>query len=69
MKRTTQPRATVNLSKSVQHQVNMYALAASATGVALLAGAQLEMPRSFTHPHTSSSSITNLSTSTSTTTE
>jgi hypothetical protein len=34
MKRTTQPRATVNLSKSVQHQVNMYALVASATGVA-----------------------------------
>jgi hypothetical protein len=40
MKRTTQPRATVNLSKSVQHQLNMYALAASATGVALLAAAQ-----------------------------
>ena len=40
MKRTTQPRATVNLSKSVQHQVNMYALATSATGVALLATAQ-----------------------------
>jgi hypothetical protein len=40
MKRTTQPRTTVNLSKSVQHQVNMYALAASAAGVALLAGAQ-----------------------------
>jgi hypothetical protein len=40
MKRTTPPRRTAPLSKSVQHQLNMYALAASAAGVAALCSAQ-----------------------------
>jgi hypothetical protein len=40
MERTTPPRRTAPLSKSVQHQLNMYALAASAAGVAALCSAQ-----------------------------
>jgi hypothetical protein len=40
MKRSSGPRKTVNLSKSVQQHLNMYALAASASGVSLLALAQ-----------------------------
>jgi hypothetical protein len=37
MKRSTGPRTTAKLSKSVSHQLNSYALAASAAGVSLLA--------------------------------
>ena len=37
MNRTSRPRKTANLSESVHHQLNMYALAASAAGVGLLA--------------------------------
>jgi hypothetical protein len=40
MRRSTRPREAVSLSKSVQHQVNMYALAASAAGVNMLALSQ-----------------------------
>jgi hypothetical protein len=37
MKRSSGPRKTANLSKSIHRQVNMYALAASAAGVTILA--------------------------------
>jgi hypothetical protein len=37
MKRSSGPRKTANLSASLNHQLNGYALAASAAGVALLA--------------------------------
>jgi len=37
MKRSSGPRKTANLSASINHQLNEYALAASAAGVALLA--------------------------------
>jgi hypothetical protein len=37
MKRSSGPRKTANLSDSVHHQLNMYALAASAAGVGVLA--------------------------------
>jgi len=37
MKRSPRPRATAELSKSLNHQLNMYALAAGAAGVGLLA--------------------------------
>jgi hypothetical protein len=37
MKQLSGPRKTANLSESVHHQLNMYALAASAAGVSLLA--------------------------------
>ena len=40
MKRPSAPRKTANLSQSVQQQVTMYALAASAAGVGVLALAQ-----------------------------
>jgi|SRR5579863_7506791 len=40
MNRSPRPRRTANLSKSVHQQINMYALAASAAGVSLLALAQ-----------------------------
>jgi len=40
MKRSSGARKTANLSESVHHQLNMYALAASAVGVTLLALAQ-----------------------------
>ncbi len=40
MKRSTRSRKTANLSKSVTHQLNMYALSASAAGVGALALAQ-----------------------------
>jgi hypothetical protein len=40
MKRSSGPRKTANLSESIHQQLNMYALAASAAGVALLAAAQ-----------------------------
>jgi hypothetical protein len=40
MKRRSGPRKTANLSDSIHHQLYMYALAASATGVSLLALAQ-----------------------------
>jgi hypothetical protein len=36
MKRSSRPRATAELSKSLNHQLNTYVLAASATGVGLL---------------------------------
>jgi hypothetical protein len=41
MKRSTGPRTTAKLSKSVSHQLNSYALAASAAGVSVLALAPL----------------------------
>jgi hypothetical protein len=37
MKRSSRPRATAELSKSLNHQLNTYALAAGAAGVGLLA--------------------------------
>jgi hypothetical protein len=37
MKRSLRPRTTAELSKSLNHQLNMYALAAGAAGVGLLA--------------------------------
>lgn len=37
MTRTSQPRNTTNLSDSLHHQLNLYALAASAAGVGVLA--------------------------------
>ncbi len=37
MKRSLRPRKTANLPESVHHQLNMYALAASAAGVGVLA--------------------------------
>jgi len=37
MKRSSQPRLAVELSKPLTHQLNMYALAAGAAGVGLLA--------------------------------
>jgi hypothetical protein len=40
MKRSSGPRKTANLSKSVHHHLNSYALAAGAAGVSLLALAQ-----------------------------
>lgn len=40
MKRKAQPRTTVSLSNSGQHQLHMYALAASAAGVAALSSVQ-----------------------------
>ena len=40
MKRSSLPRKTVTLSQSVHHQVTMYALAASAAGVGVLALSQ-----------------------------
>jgi hypothetical protein len=40
MKHSSGPRKTANLSESVHHQLDMYALAASTTGVSLLALAQ-----------------------------
>ena len=40
MQRSSQPRSTAELSDSVHHQLNMYALAASAAGVGMLALAQ-----------------------------
>lgn len=40
MKRSSRPRRTSNLSESVHRQLNMYALAASAAGVSLLALAE-----------------------------
>jgi len=40
MKRSPEPRKTVNLSDSVHRQLNMYALSASAAGVGMLALAQ-----------------------------
>jgi hypothetical protein len=40
MKRSSRPRKTANLSASVHHQLNMYAVAASAAGVGMLALAQ-----------------------------
>ena len=40
MKRSSGPRKTTDLSKSVHHQLNMYALAASAAGVGILASVQ-----------------------------
>jgi hypothetical protein len=41
MKRSSQPRVAVELSKPLTHQLNMYALAAGAAGVGLLALAPL----------------------------
>jgi hypothetical protein len=40
MKRSSRPRKTANFSDSIHHQLNMYALAATAAGVSLLALAQ-----------------------------
>jgi hypothetical protein len=40
MKRSLRPRATAELSKPLNHQLNMYALAAGAAGVGLFASAQ-----------------------------
>ena len=40
MTRSSRPRRAANLSDSVQHKLNMYALAASAAGVGALALAQ-----------------------------
>jgi len=40
MKRSPRPRTTANLSDSIHHRLNMYALAASAAGVGVLALAQ-----------------------------
>jgi hypothetical protein len=40
MQRSSRPRKTANLSDSVHHKLNLYALAASATGVGMLALAQ-----------------------------
>jgi hypothetical protein len=40
MKHSPRPRKTASLSKSVHERLNMYALAASATGVGMLASAQ-----------------------------
>ena len=40
MRRPGRPRETVSLSKTVQHQLNMYALAAGAAGVAALYSVQ-----------------------------
>ena len=40
MKRSSRPRATAELPKSLNHHLNMYALAAGATGVSLLAFAR-----------------------------
>jgi hypothetical protein len=37
MKRSSGPRKTANLSDSIHHQLNMYAIAASAAGVSMLA--------------------------------
>jgi hypothetical protein len=41
MTRSSGPRKTANLSESIHHQLNMYALAAGAAGVSLVALAQL----------------------------
>jgi hypothetical protein len=43
-------RKTANLSESISHQLNMYALSASAAGVSLLALAQLAEARIVYHP-------------------
>src|SRR5215471_858007 len=40
MKRSSRPRATVELSKSLNHQLNTYALAAGAAGVTALCSPQ-----------------------------
>src|ERR1700690_1580918 len=40
MKRSSQPRATAELSKSLNHQLNTYALAAGAAGMGVLASVQ-----------------------------
>ena len=40
MERSSGPRMTAKLSESVHHQLNMYALAAGAAGVGVLALAQ-----------------------------
>jgi hypothetical protein len=40
MKRSSRPRSTATLSRPVQHQLNLYALSATAAGVGLLALAQ-----------------------------
>src|SRR5271170_8244443 len=40
MKRSSGPRKTANLSESIHQQLSMYALAASAAGVGMLAVAQ-----------------------------
>jgi hypothetical protein len=40
MQRSSRPRKTAKLSESVRQQLNLYALAASATGVGMLALAQ-----------------------------
>jgi hypothetical protein len=53
MKGSTGPRPTAHLSKSVSHQLNSYALAASAAGVSLLALAQpAEAKIVYTRAHT-----------------
>src|ERR1700679_2216190 len=39
MKRSSGPRKTANLSESVHHKLNVYALAAGAAGVGILASA------------------------------
>src|SRR5215813_7373274 len=45
MKRPSQPRAAAVLSKSLNHQLNTYALAAGAAGVGLLALSQPAEPK------------------------
>lgn len=52
MKRSSRPRATDELSKSVNHQLTMYALAASTAGVGLLALSQPSQAKIvYTHAH------------------
>jgi hypothetical protein len=53
MKLSPRPsRASVNLSESIQHQLSMYALAASAAGVGIMALAQPAQARIvYTHAH------------------
>jgi hypothetical protein len=52
MTRSSRPRKTANLSDSVHHQLNMYALAASAASVGMLALAKPAQARIiYTHAH------------------
>ncbi len=52
MKHSSQPRKTVDLSESVHRRLNMYALAAGAAGMGMLALARAAEARFCTRPLT-----------------
>jgi hypothetical protein len=61
MQRSSGPRKTTNLSESVHHQLSMYALAAGAAGVGILALAQPgEAKIVYTAAHTPIRAVVNL---------